>query len=191
MRILITGSTKLAGAIIDAFNEEILFEKTYVDSCRVHEVPEKLRDYDVFINNAHVDFWQTELLHEAYKQWKDDEDKLIINMSSRAGKNNISKGYLYSAQKAALIQLAENLNYNSDKVCGISTIHLGLLDSPIDSVAYGDVCQLLEDIMFNFKTNRTFPTEITYEHRANYKAIQKEKKRLGLTQLFNKIPWEH
>ena len=48
MRILITGSTKLAGAIIDAFNEEILFEKTYVDSCRVHEVPEKLGDYDVF-----------------------------------------------------------------------------------------------------------------------------------------------
>ena len=199
MRILITGSTKLAGAIIDAFNEEILFEKTYVDSCRVHEVPEKLGDYDVFINNAHVDFWQTELLHEAYKQWKDDEDKLIINMSSRAGKNNISRGYLYSAQKASLIQLAENLNYNSDKVCGICTIHLGLLETPkfeqlpplLEAVSYGDVCQLLEDIMFNFKTNRTFPTEITIEHRANYKEIQRQKKRMGLTQLFNKINWEH
>ena len=71
-------------------------------------------------------------------------------------------------------------------MCGICTIHLGLLETPkfdklpplLESVSYNDVCQLLEDILFNFKAKGIFPTEITFEHRANYKEIQRQKKTL-------------
>ena len=52
------------------------------ESCRVEsEIPWKY--FDVFVNCAHVDFKQTELLNEAYNEWKNDNRKLIINISSR------------------------------------------------------------------------------------------------------------
>ena len=93
MRILITGSTKLAGAIIDAFNEEILFEKTYVDSCRVHEVPEKLGDYDVFINNAWDNDCQTKLLKFFFSKWKDQAKKIVSIGSTVASYEPTGTGY--------------------------------------------------------------------------------------------------
>ena len=56
---------------------------------------------DVFINNRHNSFNQTELLMEVFNKWK-DTDKTIVNIISRSKYPNISKGYLYSASKAAL-----------------------------------------------------------------------------------------
>ena len=179
MRALITGKTNLAGAIMSGLHETKIGDDTIeFESCRVEsEIPWKY--FDVFINCAHVDFKQTELLNEAYNEWKNDNRKLIINISSRAAKPNISKGYLYAAQKAALNHLADNLVYNSDRRCGIVTLNLGLLEHPeVPSLTYDEVIDAIKEIIFYWYTDRPTSTEITLQHRENYRENQKLKQEL-------------
>jgi len=178
MRALITGKTKLAGAIMSALHEKIVYKKIDIESTRVDaDIPWKY--FDIFINCAHVDFKQTELLNECYHEWKDDTTKLIINISSRAAKPNISKGYLYAAQKAALNHLADNLVYNSDRRCGIVTLNLGLLEHPeVPSLTYDEVIDAIKEIIFYWYTDRPTSTEITLQHRENYRENQKLKQEL-------------
>lgn len=160
MDIAITGSSKLAGSIINTFG---------ADSYRVEDNIDKSR-YDVFINNAHVEFEQTRLLHEWFQAWRYDASKLIINISSRAGLPNLSKGYMYGAQKAALDHLADNLTYNSDKKCRITTINLGMLEDDLPSLSYQEVCDLI-DYILNLPIRLEIP-RIFFQHSANYSHIQ-------------------
>ena len=178
MRALITGKTKLAGAIMSELNGKIAYQKIEMESTRVDaDIPWKY--FDIFINCAHVDFKQTELLNECYHEWKNDSTKLIINISSRAAKPNISKGYLYAAQKAALNHLADNLVYNSVRRCGIVTLNLGLLEHPeVPSLSYDQVIDTIKEVIFYWYTNRPTSTEITLQHRDNYVENQKLKQEL-------------
>lgn len=98
---------------------------------------------DVFINNRHNSFKQTELLMEVYSKWK-DTDKTIVNIISRSKYPNISKGYLYSASKAALSHLSSNLRMISDKKCRIIDINPGLLESDIPSLKYSEIVDVIE-----------------------------------------------
>ncbi len=164
MRIAITGSSKLAGAIINRFN---------ADSYRVTDNIDKA-NYDVFINNAHIGFCQVELLYDWYTTWRDDETKLIINISSRAALPNLSKGYLYAAQKAALDHLSDNLMYNSDKKCKITTINLGMLEDELPSISYPDVCDLIQYVL-NTKDYIEIP-RVFLQHKKSYKTVQELKK---------------
>ena len=79
---------------------------------------------DIFINNRHNSFNQTKLLMKAFEEWKDSE-KTIVNIVSRSKYPNISKGYMYSASKAALSHLSNNLRLLSDKKCRIIDINPG------------------------------------------------------------------
>ncbi len=178
MKALITGSSKLAGAVLENLHGKIVYQKLDIETCRVEsDIP--WNHYDVFINNAHVGFSQAELLYEAYSEWKDDPEKLIINISSRAAKGNISKGYLYAAQKAGLNHLAENLNYNSNRKCGIITLNLGLIEhEEIPSLYYDEITDTIKELIFNWYTSRVTPTELTIEHRACYQYVQHEKQEL-------------
>tara|TARA_Y100000593_G_scaffold19389_1_gene38723 strand:- start:12823 stop:13404 length:582 start_codon:yes stop_codon:yes gene_type:complete len=178
MKGLITGSSKLAGAIIEDLHGSIVREKIDLETCRVDsDIP--WRHFDFFINNAAVDFSQVKLLNEAYENWKDDESKLIINISSRAYKPNISKGYLYAAEKAALNHLADNLTYNSNKKCGIILLNLGLIEhKELPSLTYDDITMCLKDIIFNYYCDNPVMSEITLQHQANYIGVQKEKEEL-------------
>tara|TARA_B100001113_G_C21029050_1_gene587130 strand:+ start:444 stop:1025 length:582 start_codon:yes stop_codon:yes gene_type:complete len=178
MKALITGKTKLAGAITSQLHDTIVYQKLEIESCRVEsEIPWKY--FDIFINNAAVGFSQVELLHEAYENWKDDPSKLIINISSRAAEPNISKGYLYAAAKAGLNHLADNLNYNSAKRCGIVTINLGLIEhEEVASLSYENVVDTIKDIIFDWYTDRPTTTKFTLEHRENYQEVQKFKEEL-------------
>ena len=178
MKALITGSSKLAGAIVDKLNGAIVYQKLDIETCRVDsDIP--WNHFDIFINNAHVGSSQMHLLYEAYENWKDDEEKLIINISSRAHKPNISKGYLYAAEKAGLNHLADNLNYNSNKKCGIITLNLGLIEhKELASISYGEITDILKDLIFHWYTDRITPTEMTLEHRENYLKLQHEKQEL-------------
>lgn len=170
MRTLITGKTKLAGAIMTHLHEKIVYKKLEIESTRVEaEIPWKY--FDIFINCAAVN--QIELLNDAYGEWKDDPSKLIINISSRAAKPNISKGYLYAAKKAALNHLADNLVYNSERKCGIVTLSLGLLEhEDVPSLSYDDVIDQVEQIIFDWYTDRPWASEITLQHRDNYRENQ-------------------
>ena len=176
MRTLITGKTKLAGAIMSELHEKIVYQKLEVESTRAEaEIPWKY--FDIFINCAAVN--QTELLNDAFGEWKDDPSKLIINISSRAAKPNISKGYLYAANKAALNHLADNLVYNSVRKCGIVTLSLGLLENEdVPSLSYDDVVEEVERIIFNWYSDRPWASEITLQHRDNYRENQSFKQEL-------------
>ncbi len=163
MRIAVTGSSKLAGAIAKKFKADTLRVEQQVN----------FADYDVFINNAHVNFCQTDLLYRWFGVWKNDPGKLIVNISSRAGLPNLSKGYLYAAQKASLDHLTDNLVYNSDKKCRITTLCLGMLEDELPSLRYNEVCDLLQYIIY-MPSHLEIP-KIYFQHSYNYKQVQKEK----------------
>jgi len=173
MRTLITGKSKLAGAIMSHLHEKIVYKKIEIESARVDaDIPWKY--FDIFINNAPIN--QMELLNECFAEWKSDPSKLIINISSRAAKPNISKGYLYAAQKAGLNHLADNLVYNSERQCGIVTLSLGLLEhDEVPSLSYDNVCDKIEEIIFDWYTGRPWMSEITLQDRDNYRENQQFK----------------
>lgn len=173
--VKLTGrSTGLAKEIITTFGEWGFDVRGYgvgdIDLENTQSVVELMRDADVFINNANYKFTQTEILYELFKVWKDDPNKHIINISSRAAQPNISKGYLYAAQKAALEHLANNLVYNSDKKCRISTIALGLLNGVEHSTPYSSVVTEIAKIIDSPLNCET--VHITLQHSENYQVIQ-------------------
>ena len=89
----------------------------------------QLNSADVFINNAHSNFEQTILTYKVYEMWRMNPDKYIISIGSRAGEDNMSKGYLYSSSKSSLKQLHMNLTYNSEKKVRLTYLSLGLVEA--------------------------------------------------------------
>jgi uncharacterized protein YkvS len=177
MRIAITGSTGLAATIAGALQNPLI---THVRIEDIIDCAWVWRENDVFINCAHVEFEQTKLLMQAYEAWKNDSSKYIINISSRAAQPNISKGYMYSAQKASLNHLANNLVYNSDKQCRISTINLGLLEGKfgLPSVSHKDVAEIIGHLLRMSEFTELEIPEITVHNRANYQEVQSDKEAL-------------
>lgn len=173
--VKLTGrSTGLAKEIVSTFNNWGFEVRGYgigdIDLENTQSVVEAVRDADVFINNANYKFTQTEILYELFKVWKDDSSKHIINISSRAAQPNISKGYLYAAQKAALEHLANNLVYNSDKKCRISTIALGLLNGVEHSTPYSNVVTAIAGIIDSPIDCET--VHLSIQHTENYQTVQ-------------------
>lgn len=163
MKIAVTGTSKLAGVIAEKFN---------ADNVRINQQID-FNQYDVFINNAHVGFYQVEEFYRWFTAWKNDETKLIINISSRAGLPNLSKGHVYAAQKAALDHISDNVVYNSDKKCRICTINFGMLNDPLPSLTYDEVADLLSFII-NLPLHLEIP-RIHFQHSNNYKEVQQLK----------------
>ena len=175
MKVIITGSTGLAKNL-----KSVIEATPYIgDSHSVNTV--RVEDtinwdyYDVFINCAHVDFEQVELLQECFEAFKTHKEKTIVNISSRAHQPNISKGYKYAAQKAALNHLSNNLVYNNvEKQCRIMTINLGLLNHPtLPSLDYNEVSGYILRYL-TWDSHLEIP-EVTLQHSANYLAVQHQK----------------
>ena len=174
-RVVVTGSTKLAKVIADTFSATPVNGQPHTVDCVRVEQPIDWNEYDIFVNHAHVGFCQAELLWSAYQAWNDDSTKHIINISSRAAKPNISKGYLYASQKAALNHLSDNLVYNSDKKCRITTLNLGMLenDDEIPSISYQDVMSAIWWCVMNHPDMEV--PEITIQAPESYVSVQREK----------------
>ena len=175
MKIAITGSSGLAAKISNVLNKtnfETGGKLFSIASVRIEDNldPEM---YDVFINLAHVDFVQVDLLYKFYEAWKDDNEKYRLNISSRASKSNISKGYIYAAQKAALNHLSDNLVYNSNKQCRITTLNLGLLEHSLPSLKYKEVAQLVKYLLLLPK-HIEIP-DLTLQNASNYRKLQEKK----------------
>ena len=134
-------------------------------------------DSDVFINNRHNSFNQSKLLMKAFDVWK-YTDKIIVNIGSRSKYPNISKGFIYSASKAALNHLSHNLRFNTDKKCKIIDINPGLLESDLSSLSYKEIADI---IMWCINQPKHIEIgEISAWHRDSYVEVQKEKaKRLN------------
>ena len=127
---------------------------------------------DIFINNRHNSFNQTELLLEVFKKWK-DTDKTIVNIISRSKYPNISKGYLYSASKAALSHMSNSLRMISDKKCRIIDINPGLLESELPSLKYSEIVDTIEYCV-NLPSHIEIG-ELSIWHKTPYSKISKMK----------------
>ena len=133
------------------------------------------KQYDVFINCANVGFDQVKLLEDCFKVFKSDPEKTIVNISSRAHQPNVSKGYMYASQKAALTHYANNLIYNNaEKQCRIMTVHLGLLNhDTLPSLDYNEVSGF---ILRHLTWDSHFEiADVTLQHSANYLGVQQQK----------------
>lgn len=176
MRVAITGSSGLAKTIIDTLEATPADGKVIqVFSNRIEDITTNGEnwwgwEYDVLINFAHDDFEQTKILELAHNAWKDDESKYIINFSSRAAQPNISKGYLYAAAKASLNHLANNYQYNSDKKYKMTTLCLGLLNSPMPSVSRQEVAGLVHKLITSYPDLEV--AELTLQAHHNYQGVQ-------------------
>ena len=181
-RVAITGSTGLAGAITAALTRETDSGRSRGSTGGVAVTNFRLEDdirpedYDIFVNQAHKGFAQTDLLFRFFEAWKADPGKYIIYISSRAAQPNISKGYLYSAQKAALNHLAANLAYNSEKRCRITTVNLGLLEHALPSLSYSEVADAVKEL--TLLPAHIEIADMTLQHAANYCDVQARKGQL-------------
>ncbi len=84
----------------------------------------KVKDCDVFINNAWLDFYQVDLFNDIFEQWKTDKTKTIININSRS-KYGISGNPSYSATKKELAKVAYKGMFDMDKKCRIINVNPG------------------------------------------------------------------
>lgn len=174
-RVAITGSTGLAAEITDVLTRDAAAGEPgrfAVTNVRLEDDIDP-GDYDIFVNQAHKDFSQVELLFRFFEAWRSDAGKYIINVSSRAAQPNVSKGYMYSAQKAALNQLAANLAYNSDKRCRITTLNLGLLEHALPSLSFREVADTVKNLML--LPEHIEIADLTLQHAANYCEVQSRK----------------
>lgn len=179
MKIAITGTTGLAAAIAGALQDHTI-STPRVEDITMNGIHWWGFDYnnsnhvDVLINHAHRGFRQTEILMHTYDAWKNDSSKYIINISSRASQPNISKGYMYATQKASLNFLTDNLVYNSDKQCRITTINLGLLnDEDLPSLTHEEVADAVK-YLIDLPQHIEIP-EMTLQNSANYQEVQSDK----------------
>lgn len=176
MKVAITGNTKgLGKELSKRFDDVVGFSRKSVPIKFVEEIVELSLDCDVFINNVYDGFNQTELLMAIYEEWK-ETDKTIVNIVSRSKYPNISKGYMYSASKASLSHLANSLRLISDKKCRIIDINAGLLNSPLPSLSYKELTDI---IIWCIKQPKHIEIgEISVWHNTPYKLISQMKDKL-------------
>ena len=193
MKISITGTSGLAKIIKDTL------ESTPYQGDTIEVTPIRCDDItmngtdcwifdgykpcDVLINFAHQD--QAEILMIAHEAWKYKNDKFIINISSRAAQPNISKGYMYSSEKAQLNHLANNLTYNSEKQYKMTNLNLGLLNHDnLPSVRHQDVAGLIYKLITSYPQYEI--PDVTIQAHANYRDVQSDKQTIKDMERFTK-----
>jgi NAD(P)-dependent dehydrogenase (short-subunit alcohol dehydrogenase family) len=133
-KIVVTGHTKGIGkAIFDYFKlkeyDVVGFSRStgYDISNPAHRqlIVSELENADIFVNNAYVNFdnSQLELLTMAFNKWRPDPSKLIINISSRAAGAMDNE---YAASKEQLDQFCKSKLYNNPPIINIKP---GLADT--------------------------------------------------------------
>lgn len=193
MRIAITGSSGLAKIIKDTLEATPHIGNTFeVTPIRCEDITMNgencwiyngHRPCDVLINLAHQD--QAKILGITHRAWEGEKTKYIINISSRAAKPNISKGYEYASEKAQLNHLANNYQYNSKKRYKMTTINLGLLnDENLPSVKHQDVAGLIYKLITSYPEYEI--TDVTLQSHANYQSVQSDKETLRDMDRFTK-----
>lgn len=83
----------------------------------------------VFINNAHRDWAQVDLLYALFKAWEHRPTR-IINIGSNSGDGTKNFAHPYAAVKTALDKAAEQLNNVPGSQCRIVTLRPGWVRTP-------------------------------------------------------------
>lgn len=148
MKILITGSKGIAYALRKAYMYD--HEVNLVSRSTGHNISKiatwavNYQDYDMFINCATSDYYQTKALEVFANIWHDDESKTIVNIGSKVidyARTEVDKDYKYFRyrnQKTAL-QNANNRLANTAK-CKLVMINPGPVDT--DLIAHLDCAKM-------------------------------------------------
>ncbi len=174
-KISMTGGTGLIGAEIarslSLENNVNLIKARFPD---VNSMVDQARDSDIFINNAMHTWGQVDLLMRLYNAWK-KEEKLIINIGSRAASPNVSKGYEYSTVKAAINHFSDLVRFKDrEKLCRVTTINPGLVGK-IDGVSLAP-SYIAEVVAWLINQPRHVEISvINLSHVAPYELVQKMK----------------
>jgi short-subunit dehydrogenase len=134
MKYAITGHTRgIGNELFKQLSPDIIgFSKTTgYDICQNtdrQQIIDESYECDVFINNAHNGYYQTEMLYEMFDAWK-DMDKLIINIGSDTTCGIKNKAWKYSAEKAALDKANEQLGFLK-KSCKVTMVRFGFVGTP-------------------------------------------------------------
>jgi hypothetical protein len=87
------------------------------------KIIEESIDCDVFINNAYASYYQTDLLYELHKKWK-DSNKVIVNIGSNTTDGLKDFPHIYTAHKASLETASLQLS-NTKDLCRIALLKFG------------------------------------------------------------------
>jgi len=133
MKIAITGHTSGIGkSLLDIYPDAIgLSRSNYYNINDIDQIVTAVKNCDVFINNAYDGFKQVELLYALFSVWE-NENKLIVNISSNSGDGTKKKSHKYAIHKSALDKASEQLGSLSSN-CKIINIRPGWVDTPMVS----------------------------------------------------------
>jgi hypothetical protein len=162
MKYAITGHTsglgKTLSNLVDfvGFSRSNGYDISSKDSRK--EIINKSDDCQVFVNNAHCEFFQTTLFYELYEKWK-DKNKLIINIGSNSSDGIKTYPHIYAVQKSALEKASEQL-FNQSKTCQIILIKFGWINTdrvmsafnPPSFIDVNDAAKIIVDFsLFKYK----------------------------------------
>ena len=139
--IAITGTTRGIGEAISdlleqeghniiSLNRSTGFDLTLPWDQLEHKLYPAIKHADIFINNAQREFTQTKILQHIFANWKNGDDKAIINISSTVGdKRQDAKGQWgnYQIQKIALDEACKQLEGMGK--CKVTNIRPGWVDT--------------------------------------------------------------
>ncbi len=95
-----------------------------------HKLYPAIKHADIFINNVHHKFIQINILQHIFSNWKNQNDKTIINLSSTAGdkrQDTRGKWANYQIQKIALDEACKQLEGMGK--CKVVNIRPGWVDT--------------------------------------------------------------
>lgn len=137
MKLAITGHSKGIGrAIADLYPNAVGFSRSNgYDISKPEDVKliieTTVAECDVFINNAYHDFAQCDLLEGIFQHWKEDPDKTIVNIISRA-RYGLGKNKFYGQTKMELYNKAKSMMFGG-KQCRIININPGYVKTDMAS----------------------------------------------------------
>lgn len=139
LKIGITGHSKGIGkACYDLLSKEHevsgFSRSNGYDIINYNQVANAVRDLDVFVNNAWDSYYQIDLLNTVFDMWRDDKNKMIVNISSMAKYPGLSDNTSsYTASKAALSHQALKLMFKTNRKCKIININPGFVKTDMVS----------------------------------------------------------
>jgi NADP-dependent 3-hydroxy acid dehydrogenase YdfG len=128
LKVAITGHTQGIGRALTKLMERSyvvhVFSRSngYDITKDVDAILEQAQHCDIFVNNAYDGFAQVKLFDNLYALWKDNADKTIVNIGSRAKYSNNDNQY--TRVKRELAAAADNANIY-DRKCRICNINPG------------------------------------------------------------------
>ena len=131
MKVAITGHTSGIGlALTKQCDNWIGFSRSNgFDINKPKPIVEEALNCDVFINNAHDQFAQIDLLYVLWEEWKYNKEKQIVCISSLRPDYNANRVLPYSVEKCALDHTCEQLQMISSP-CRVINIKPGFVDTP-------------------------------------------------------------